>query len=93
MELEERIHAAEAADRRNHKGSLRRMWKKYRLSFAMRFGHRACGSPAGDDGAEVRPGEYVNGRVKKIDGDIQRSAIRSERLELLRRGVLKERRS
>ena len=80
MELEEKMQAAELADRKE----ARRVFSNYAEQIAAKF-----------KAAVKSEGEWleqVKSRIRKIEGDIDRSAIRAERQELLRRGVIRGRR-
>ena len=76
----QKMQAAELADREE----ARRVFGKYVEQVAAKF--KAAVKSEG----EWR--EQVKSRIRKIESDIDRSAIRAERQELLRRGVIRGRR-
>jgi hypothetical protein len=80
MELEERMQAAELADREE----VRRVFSKYIEQVAAKF------KAAVEDEGKWR--EQVNQRLRKITADENRSVVRAERLKLLERGALRGRR-
>jgi hypothetical protein len=80
MELEEKMKAVELADREE----ARAVFSKYAEQVSAKF-----------KAAVKSEGEWleqVKRRIRKIESDIDRSAIRADRQELLRRGVIRGRR-
>ena len=74
------MQAAELADRKE----AHRVFSKYVEQVSAKF--KAAVKSEGEWH------EQVKSRVKKIESDMNRSAIRAERQELLRRGVIRGRR-